>query len=216
MPKTKTTKANPSTKLYRSIHKLPLHIFIDCLVAKEYEKLILEGNPSLEELQAQFEALYLEYVELIGGQATVRKIEDTKRVMNMQTRIKMFELLIAALKANPCEELFVLLYSFHKYMPIQKDYSVENAVLVVNSMIPHYKSETIDLMNELDSIKLANPEGNKEQHYTYEYFTSILTEIESAFKLSIGEEISVGKFCVWVTKYKAYVKAINEQNSKIK
>lgn len=214
LKQTKKKEKVCTSRLYRSIHKLPLHIFIDCLVAQEYSKLIIEGKASHEEVMSQFEALYSEYVELIGGASTLSKIKDTKYIFNMQTRCTLFDLLVKALNDNPSEELFNLLYTFTKYHPPKKEYSLENVALVVKAMIPHYKSETIDLMNELDAIKLKNPEGEQKQHYTYEYFTSIIAELESAFKLSIGEDISVGKFCIWVVKYKAYVKSINEQKIK--
>ena len=48
-------ETNKISKLYRSIHELPLRIFIACLVANDYKKLIIEGEVSEDELYEAFE-----------------------------------------------------------------------------------------------------------------------------------------------------------------
>lgn len=209
-----TTSQNKTSKLYRSIHKLPLHIFIDCIVGKDLSKLIIEGNPSQDELEQCFEALYMDYVELAGGKDATSKLVKAHHISSIQLRVKMFEMLTQALLVNPSKEMFELLQQFTQYYPPQKEYSLEQVEVSINKMMPHYKSEKISLMLELDAMKLGNEnKEQKETHYTYEYFASVLAELESVFKTpSINENMSVGKFCIWINKYKEYVKQVNKAN----
>ena len=84
--KRKTTTVITVSRLYRSIHKLPLPIFIDCLIDKDYTKLIIEGNATNEELEECFSSLYMQYVESAGGREAIKKLESTQTVALMQMR----------------------------------------------------------------------------------------------------------------------------------
>ena len=73
-------ETNKISKLYRSIHELPLRIFIACLVANDYKKLIIEGEVSEDELYEAFEVLYLQYVESAGGKDALKKVASTSKL----------------------------------------------------------------------------------------------------------------------------------------
>ena len=184
-----------------------MSIFIDCLVNNELEKLIIEGTPTEKELSDCFDSLYMQYTEEAGGLQAKKKLMKTRQLTQLQNRVKMFGLLIEVINILPTKENFEFLYSFNEYLPERMEFSEDNLKKVINSMIPHWKSEYVDLMNELDKIKLSNPSG-KESHYTYEYFASTITEMESVFKTVIPENITVGKYCSWIAKYKAYARRL--------
>ena len=205
-------ETNKISKLYRSIHELPLRIFIACLVANDYKKLIIEGDVSEDELYEAFEVLYLQYVESAGGKDALKKVASTSKLALMKFRVDTFQMLVDTIKIEPSEELYKLFSFYPQYNPIIKDYSLENIEYTIGQMLPHWKSERIDLMNELDHIKLQDKD-QAVTHYSYEYFNSILAELESVFKTpTINEEMNVGKFCTWLNKYKEHVKIINKQN----
>jgi hypothetical protein len=192
-----------------------LTIFIDCLIDKDYTKLIIEGNATNEELEECFSSLYMQYVEAAGGREAIKKLESTQTVALMQMRVKMFEYLIGIIKVKATKELFDYLYTFHTYYPIVLEFSEENTAKVVNSMIPYWKSETIDLMNELERYKVQNGDAPEVQ-YTYDYFNSMIVEMESSINMKSDDNMTVGKFCSWLNKYKAYVKSMESQQLKMK
>lgn len=208
-----TNEVSKTLKLYQSIHKLPLHIFIDCLVSQHYYLLVIEGKATIQEMEQAFESLYMQYVESAGGKEAVRQMVNASRTALIKFRVDTFELLVNTIKIEPSEELYNLFLQYPQYNPILKDYSLEAIEYTIGQMLPHWKSERIDLMNELDYIELQKKD--KEQttsHYSYEYFNSILAELESVFKTAtISDEMTVGKFCTWLNKYKEHVKIMNKQ-----
>ncbi len=74
----------------------------------------------------------------------------------------------------------------------------------------------IQFRNELDQMRVNDPEQGKPTHYTYEYFNQVETAIETAFKVNIPETITVGKYCVWLNNYKAHVKYLESQKNDIR
>ena len=214
MKKQATNEMSKTLKLYQSIHKLPLHIFIDCLVSQQYYQLVIEGKATIQEMEQAFESLYMQYVESAGGKEAVNQMVNTARTALIKFRVETFELLVNTIKLEPSEDLYKLFEQYPQYNPILKEYSLEAIDYTIGQMIPHWKSERIDLMNELDYIELQKKEkGQKTSHYSYEYFNSILAELESVFKTAtISDEMTVGKFCTWLNKYKEHVKIMNKQN----
>ncbi len=203
-PTTKISEPVTTFRLYQSIHKLPLNIWMDCLVNSEIDKLIIEGVPTYEELKEGFSKLYLEYVTASGGKDAVKQMANTARIKARESRLKLFEFLCDAIKTAPSAELYQLFYKFPLYQPLAIEYSVENVEKQIKSMLPYYNDDLIRYMNENDAL---NTQQGKDAptHYTYDYFYKVITEIESAFKVSISDTITVGKFTVWINKYKDYV-----------
>lgn len=204
-----------TSKLYRSIHKLPLSVWKDCLVNQDLQGLVIEGQPTHLELMDAFESLYHQYVEAAGGNDASNQLHKTARFKARESRVKLFELLCDAVRFQPSLGLFELFHHFPLYQPLELEYSAENIERQINAMNPYYKDDLIRYMNELDTMKL-NSEDGKPTHYTYEYFDKVLTEVETAFKMSIPETITVGKYCVWINKYKAYIKTLESQKHDIK
>lgn len=215
-PKPRTMPVAMTSKLYRSIHKLPLSIWKDCLVAHELDKLIIEGNPTALEIMDAFESLYHEYVEAAGGHEAVTQLHKSARFKARESRVKLFELLRDAIRIEPTQGLFELFRTFPLYQPLEIDYTPENVERQIKSMEAYYNDDLIRYMNELDQMRVNDPEQGKPTHYTYEYFNQVETAIETAFKINILETITVGKYCVWLNNYKAHIKHLESQKNDIR
>jgi signal recognition particle subunit SEC65 len=50
--------------LYQTCDRLPLSVFLDCLFDREYEGLIISGQPTQDELINRWQNLYQEYCEI--------------------------------------------------------------------------------------------------------------------------------------------------------
>lgn len=212
--KPKQTVQLPSLKLYRSIHRLPLPIFIDCLVGKEYERLVIEGQATEIELQECFDDLYTQYIEASGGKDVERGMEQICEFKLRGSLLVGFESLLKALQIAPTEELFNQLYEYHQFLPVRKEYSVDGINAVVRSMMPHYKRTKFLYDREIE-FKNATAPTKKITAYSYEYFASMLAEISTAFTMNIDENISVGMFCAYIVKYKNKAKIMEQQKSKV-
>lgn len=211
-PRFDKTPTKAPLKLYQNIHKLPLSVFIDCLVDNDYEKLIIEGEATHVELFNHFETLYMQYIEAAGGKDAVNKLYKTGRLVTLRMQTGLFAQVQEALKQYPTEEMFMLLYDFPQYNPPLMDYSVGNIEKVLKPMIAEWKSDLVDLAN----LEAAQPkEETKDDNpgYSHTYFMTAITGIEHALKVYIPENITVGKFCSWVVRYKEYVRAIELQNT---
>lgn len=212
--RSETTPIKAPLKLYQSIHKLPLSVFIDCLVDHDYEKLVIEGEASTIDLVECFNKLYVEYIEAAGGRDAVNKLSKMGRLIDLRMTTERFAKLLATIEIYKTKEIFELLYLFPQYNPPEMEFSIENMNKVVKVMVTEWKSDLVDLSN----LEAAQPKEDEEDNkaYSHEYFMTAITGIEQALKITISENVTVGKFCAWVVRYKNHVRAIELQNIKSK
>jgi len=82
------------SNLYLSINKLPLSIFIDCLVDNEFNKLIIEGKATNEQLQQAWEKIMEEYGNAVAPNEVSNKLQDVKTLARKEYQIKRIELVL--------------------------------------------------------------------------------------------------------------------------
>lgn len=201
------TKKIISLNTYQSIHKLPLTIFIDILSTQNYELLIINGNCSPDELKPIWEQLYNDYAVAIGGKEFEDKLFSVKDTVIFQSRIQRARNILEVIKVKPNEQLFKLLYDFDYPLPIL-EYSTDSLNKVLKTFIAHYKRDLIELQQMATTLENT---GN-DVAMDYNYFVNIIVDMSTAFKMSINiNELSVGQYCIFVQKYKAYCDSLIKQ-----
>lgn len=202
-------------KLYRSIHDLPLGIFIDCQCEQLYDKLILQGEPTQEEITDAWENLLQQYTELIGGREVESKISEVKRVLRTESKISRMYDLIVVLKHFPNKESFARLYTFGIALP-QLPYTIENVNKVISIFKGYYNLEK-NRYKLMTQPKKENA-GEAKKEISRNEFAKVLSRISIAFKMppiSINS-ISTAQYCTYVVDYREYCKSIEQQNEQNK
>ena len=196
--------------MYQNIHKLPLSIFIDILTSKNYNLLIIEGAATIEQLEAQWQLLFNEYTELIGGTEIINKIETVKDIALLESKLKRAMALLEIIQIKQSEALYEMLYEFDYPLPIKKDYSIENLNNVLKIFIAHYKRDYLEL--QTSAMTIENNQSSEVQKIDYNYFLKTIISMSTGFKMDINiNNLSVGAYCAYVNQYKQYCETMSKQ-----
>ena len=183
---------------YQNIHKLPLLTFIDTLLDGNYERV---GGA------IEWERLYTEYTELIGGKELQGKLRTVKETIITQSRMQRAKSILEVLAIRPCKELYEQLYTFDYLLPELTESNIDKVLKV---FVAHYKRELIDLQEQAISLEKTTDNGVLD----YQYFITIIVDMSTAFKMSINiSEISVGQYCIFVQRYKQHCEQILKQQN---
>ena len=186
------------SNMYHNIHKLPLLTFIDTLIDNDYSRV---GG------EVEWERLYNEYTELIGGKELQGKLRSVKETIITQSRIQRAKGLLEVLALRPCKELYEQLYTFDYLLPALTESNIDKVLKV---FIAHYKRECIELQEQAMLLDKAEVQGVLD----YQYFVTIIVDMSTAFKMSINiSEISVGQYCIFVQRYKQHCEQILKQQN---
>ena len=199
---------HPSTELgvkqlstYQNIHKLPLTVFIDVLVTKNLQLLIIDGNATNEDLTPIWETLYAEYMDSIAGAEMRGRLESVKDSAIIQSRINRARITLELIEKISDKRLIELLYDYDYPLP---PLTADNVELVINTFLAYYKSDFIDLQI---LAKQDESEGD-EITIDYNYFMSTIVDMNIGMKTNINiNELSVGAYCAYVNKYREYCKS---------
>jgi len=223
MPK---VEASVTLKLYRSIHELPLILFIYCICAEQtdpetkqpisplemYRHLIINGEPTETELVDAWQDILQQYTELIAGNVVSSKLSTLKRTNKLETKLIMVENLLDLMKVMPSKEFFDQLYTFNYPLP-KKEYSERNLLEVVKIFISHYKLDR-------NRYKLANlkpdQNGKEAAKVSMNDFTKMLNRVSIAFKLppiSVSS-ITTAQYCNYFLEYQNYCQELEKQSDK--
>lgn len=209
-------------KLISSIHKLPLEIFIDCLVDEDYAGLIVEGEPTAEEIKEVWDNILLEFNDAISSDGQGQFVGFTKQYYQTKLRYD---------KANNYIELLNYYYT-HEKIVVAKWIRELNRLIDLKYVFDREKPELFEkylrscssrnkttlVKMELVRIQLeqlAVIQGNKpEIKPDRSYFTQVMINLKEHGGREIPYTISTFEFCVLVNRYSQYVKQVEAQKVK--
>lgn len=196
-------------KLYRSIHELPLTIFIDCLCDAEYNKLIINGQPTESEFTEVWQDLFQQYTELIGGKSVENRLKTLKQQNKLETKLTIIHNLLEVIQVLPSQEMFDMLYTFGYPLP-KKEFTPDNFNSILKIFIGHFK-----LDRNRYKLAVVTKEPVKElQPVNRNEFTKVLARVALAFKtppISITA-ITTAQYCNYVLEYQDYCDSLAKQD----
>lgn len=213
-----TETAPPELKLYRSIHNLPMPVFIECLISGNPSGITLSGTPTNEQLSEAWEGIMSQYSEAIAQTEVKSAISEMKSLALKEDKIVRIEYTLDLLKTL-CDTkspllpaLFESLYKFGYTLP-RKEYSPENLSAVLKIFMGHFRFDRTQyrLMEERMRHKGPKEQGNR---YDWAYFEDMLCTICITLKLPIINlrDITVGQYCSYTNQFNTYVKTMQKQN----
>lgn len=90
-PKKIVKISRKQSNLYSHCSELPLNRFIDCLIDKDFEKLLKYGKASKSQLLSAFEEIFIEYCELSNTVHFKKLITLTREIGQMKSKLMAIE-----------------------------------------------------------------------------------------------------------------------------
>jgi hypothetical protein len=197
-------------KLITTIHKLPLNIFIDALVDSDFTGLILEDEPTQEEILQVWGDLVTEYTEALGDDGQKQYVKASTIYQQAHIRYELvnnyIELLNNWYVPRWAQDLNRLVGAGFKFDPSNKEAYRELLKRCYNRNQGNLMHVELAKM-ELESVaKLQAGKDGKGTAPDRAYFTKVLTNLWEFMGDHVPDTISTYQFCVLVNRLSDYIK----------
>lgn len=195
-----TNLAGQSWNIFSSCKDLPLSRFIDCIVHKNYDALIISGKPTQAALNDAWEKISNEYLELMHID-NIEAYKDYKRqILSINIRVIHLSTVLEALAYRYNDKLADILRNDDFGVELNPENPEQYAADLnrVNSMLMAEAARTKDIEAELEKVTSKN-KGEKEA--THEQFEEALQEIGKYQGYRIDPETtSVAAYCTYIKR----------------
>jgi hypothetical protein len=200
-----------SLKLFQDL-SIPFSKYIEILINKDLNLLIIEGNATESELSDAWQTINELYIEAIGDLDTKIRIESAREIAYLEGRINIANSIIKQLEYGYSDPLIQMLSSFGYIISIEPNEA--NLEAYINQFNGYLKVELLELQEKLNEIDKVE---KKETEITKQYFEKIIVAIELTFKFQISvEKITTAKYCEYVNSYNNHIKNLEKQINKNK
>jgi len=217
----------PPSSIYHSIHNLPLHRFIDCIVDHNLHSLRIEGNPTELELNEAWNNILIEYTEAIGNHEYKMYISLYKEISLLKSTYKQIEILAGEVMVD--EETGertggILRFIYSEYLCKELNRLLKTSCRFNWDDQASYQEELSKCMRRSKSIKISidlklirfdaieqKQKGKEGKQYTRAYFDSMLINLSDRAKFEINETITVSKYCERIKRFSQYVESVKNQ-----
>ena len=208
----KTVEIVVPVKMYRTVHELPLTVFIDCYCDGDYTGLAISGSPTHEELVEVWDDLNKQYTEIIGGESVKNRLRSVKDYYKLSTKLQLAEILLTTLDRVQNEELYNQLFTFGYNIP-KKPFSPENLSKTIKMFIGYYKLDKVRAVNQEESVKAKSGDDKKASRND---FTKTLNSISIAFKMPSLQidKLTTAQYCNYVVQYRDYCEEVKKHTKK--
>lgn len=198
-----------------SIHKLPLHRFIDCIVDGNLHSLIISGNPSETELQLVWAGILQEHSQAIGNNeyklytSLLKEITLIKITYDqIHEAVKVLQLIYSEYL---CAELNKLLKTNCQFNP------QDNASYQAELSKCLRRARSLIIKHDLKKIQFESIQKKQEgkgSKFTREYFVSVLITLSDFAKYPIQDTITVGEYDERIKRFNTYLDAMEPVKKK--
>ncbi len=209
--KVQQEEVKTSLKLFQDL-SIPFSKYIEILINKDLNLLIIEGNATESELSDAWQTINELYIEAIGDLDTKIRIESAREIAYLEGRINIANSIIKQLEYGYSDPLIQMLSSFGYIISIEPNEA--NLEAYINQFNGYLKVELLELQEKLNEIDKVE---KKETEITKQYFEKIIVAIELTFKFQISvEKITTAKYCEYVNSYNNHIKNLEKQINKNK
>lgn len=179
--------------LCSSLEDLLFTDFIKCACDKEYSVLVVQGEPTDEQLQVAWVVLWSEHLSLMASKEASAHIEISAKIERMSTKIIIVSKLIEVLKVEPHESLIAELKEWGYSYQFTPE-SIEKDIQRVTNKIANDKTKLAIAIKEYEDKQL---ESSSNGEATKDMYLNILYAIEEKKKMEFDlENLTAYKFTI--------------------
>lgn len=208
-------------KYYTSIIDLPLSVFRQVQIKKNFYALIIEGKPTEKELLDAWDDIRDEYNDRMQDGTSKLHFNLLKEVALLKIKLQKIDMCIEVLETelaipyvppqqkfkDKLNEMVESKFKFDRTKPEEFRAELKRARNRSKSILINYEIKN----RNLEAINGKNCEIKPPSD---EYYDSLLNELSLFAKYEIQDNITVSRFCDMVLKYNRHVKHLEEQAKK--
>lgn len=183
-----------SWKLYLDCKKLPLSIFLECLIDKDFSGLIIEGRPPEIEIEKAWNQIFEEYSKNVGGDQYNEVFIKTKAVNVMVVKIYLVNTLCDNLALQYYEPGCKILNNYALKCDLKPEDDYQIRVVKINAI----RSRALRFTTQLDKLRQQLKHAQKDTitgQGGQDYFDEMLNVMseESGYMIR-ATDITVSRF----------------------
>lgn len=205
-----------SVKYYRNINELPLCRFIDCVVDANLYALVISGKPSVPELAAAWNTIWMQYTDAIKESGTNIYTLLKKEVGNLEMIYGTLQVMIDALKDYYCEQfasavnaLLRTSFKFDVRFPDDYDNDLKRAR-------NRSKGLLISLTLKKAALEKIVEKQDEAEALTREHFQKVLITLSDHARYPVHDSITVFEYCERIYRLNKYIEEQNRMHQKMK
>ncbi|GAC1392817.1 MAG: hypothetical protein NVSMB46_09630 [Candidatus Saccharimonadales bacterium] len=180
--------------LFLVCEKLPLDIFIDCLIDNDLKQLIISGTATEKKLQEVWDNIYVQYCQLSQDGTYNQVFELMKEVNDLRAKITIVNSIVTYLQIRFDKELVDILNVFTLLCDITEDDKDDVLITKLNLVVARMKN-WFPLLEQrekdLEEIRKTNT-GKVDRAY-FDDALDIMSEAKG-YQIEAGK-ITVSRFC---------------------
>lgn len=184
-------------KVYESISKLPLGKFVDCYVDGKFEVLIIEGEPTKDELAAAWDKVLTQFFDAMGTAEQRLYMNLLKEVNILVATINQAKTLINVMRemyARPLGKLLNKILGARIKWPESGREEINKHLNRCESMIKPIEMKLAFKEPALKQLQKKMEAGTNNKP-SWEYFDRLLNLLEENFSVPIDYNIVTSRFC---------------------
>jgi len=212
--KSSLLRGTKQTMLYTRCSQTPLDVFIDALVNKNLDRLVIYGKATHKQISDAWELLFTEYCEISGSPQYQRLVNLSREIGGLQSKLLSISLCTKVLsyryssKCITTLRRFGYIYKFNLQDP-------ESYIRDIKAVVTKSKSVQIALDQSLaDYDKLMKESNGK--NLSEDYFQKALVELSKFMGFRINaKEVTVSEYVAIVKRREKEINyLLSKQNSK--
>lgn len=199
-------------KLHISCETLPMNSFISCLIDKDYSQLVIDGNPTDEELHNAWNEIYQQYANIVGEGQQNYTLVLAGEIERLSYKIKVIEDSVNILRLYKFDELVDILHEhgFNFPFDIEDEAKYRTDLDRVLNRLKPIISGYEQRIREFENIQ----KSNDTEPVNRTYFNSVLSSLSKFIGgLILPENITIGYFATTLNLYLKYVESINQKTA---
>jgi hypothetical protein len=192
-----------SWKLYQDCSKLELDRFLDVLYDKDFDRLIIEGQPPEQVIKDAWNKIYLQYTELANDGSHNEVLDKVTQVNVLNGRIILINGIVAHLEIGYDEDLVKMLNQLGIPCDLKADEDPAKKLKAVNA-----RAKRMVVQMEILQKELYNMQETTEKVQGRDYYDDWLDA------LSRNRMYAVKAKDITVTQFFRAIKRLNEESVK--
>lgn len=177
--------------------RIELDRFIDALHYREFNRLVIAGNPPEEVIKEAWDAIYLEYCELMNDGTYNELLEKSKEVQVLNARITLIDGIVKHLRLSYDERLVKLLRDMA--IPCDLQPNDPDTELKLKKVLAWGKRLIIQL--EAARKEVAKAQGEKREQAGEDFFDDWLLALSRAYGYAVrAKDMTMAQFCRAIKK----------------
>lgn len=190
-------------RLYPSIDKLPLEIFIKCVVEQSYHALCISGKATNKYLSKHWDKLVSEYLDIVGDDTFVHSLHLTNDINRRSLILTVADASLQLLSITNSEKAKAFLASIGHIVP---DNYTEDDLQAIRLSIEIEHVEVKEMNMQLNEMK---HDGSSTKP-TYQFYDKQIANIE----IGLGLHYPINPATTMVSKFATWVVMLREKYSK--